>query len=424
MGRYAAVIKSKLIELARGGCPVDVQLHVGECTDPSAFNVFTKALIAEDSVITNHSTEDLGALESGESAPVNETADISAKGYYEVLPLSFTQRAGDIITNHVNCVIVFDTASCGSCSTESNGCQKVFAVTDAAGGSPGTPPDIVFSMDGGKNVYAHDVDTLTSAQDANAVAGVGEYVVVVSNAAGSLSYADVQDFIDGIDPVFTEVTTGFVAGGGPNHIFSVGRKAFIVGNNGYVYFTQDPTAGVDVLDAGVATTSDLRFVHAIDEQNAVAVGDDGIVIHTTDKDSWDVVPALPVALGVNLTSVFMKSTTEWWVTASNGTMYYTLNSGKSWTPKTLPGTTPTKMSFVGFSTDSIAFASGVVNSHGRIYRSFDGGYSWVVTPENTGSIPLSDEFVSLALCKYDPNFVVGGGVADNATDGIMVVGKA
>jgi hypothetical protein len=423
MGRFAVAVKSRMLELARNGCPVDVQVHMGECTDPSNFNVFTKAIISEDSVITNHSTEDLGALESGENAVVNETADISAKDYYEILPLSFTARAGDIIINHVNAIAVIDTASCGSCATESNGCQKIFAVTDAAGGSPGTSPDVLFSLDGGATWRAHDVDTLLTTENADDVAGVGEYVVVVSNTPYSISYALIQDFIDLIDPVFTETTTGFVANRGGRAIWSVGRKAFIVGSNGYIYFTEDPTAGVTVLDAGVATGHNLNAVHALDEENAVAVGNNGAVVYTRDRLSWDSVITPPVGITVNLTGVFMKSETEWWVTASNGMMFYTLNSGKSWVQKTLPGTTPSQMNDISFAKDSIGYAAGVVNSRARIYRSFDGGYSWVVLPES-GTLPAADQFNAIATCRYDPNVVFAAGVHDNATDGVIFVGKA
>lgn len=424
VGRFAAAVKSRLIQLAREACPVDVQLHVGECTDPSAFNTFTKAVIFEDSIITNHSTDDLGALESGENAQVNETADISSEDYYEVIPMSFVSRADSILINHVADVSIIDDASCGTCGTESNGCKKVFAVTDAAGGSPGTPPDIVFSLDGGVTWAAHDVDTLTSAQDASCVFGVGDYVVVGSNSALSISYALVQDFIDLLDPTFTEIATGFVAAKGPNDAWSVGNKAFIVGDGGYVYLCEDPTSGVTVLDAGSATTSKLNSVHAIDEYHAVAVGDNGTVIKTVDQASWEVTTTNPVGYAVNLTGVHMLSEDVWFVTASNGTMYYTLNAGKSWVQKTLPGTTPTKMNSVRFSTDSVGFATGIVSSKGRMYRTFDGGYSWVVMPESIGSFPNSDELFTVATCKQDPNFAVTCGIHDNSTDGAIIVGKA
>lgn len=425
IGRFAAAVKSRLVELARIGCAVDVQLHVGECTDPSNFNVFTKALIAEDSVITGHSTDDLGALESGENAVVNETADISARDYYEVVPLSFATRAGDIIINHVHAVAIYDSVSCGTCVgvMDSDGCKKVFAVTDSAGGSPGTSPDILYSLDGGVTWAAHDVDTLTSSQNASGVAGMGDYVVVTSAAAVSYSYALVNDFVNGIDPVFTEVTTGFAGARGPNAIWSLGRKAYMVGDYGYVYFTDDLASGVTVKDAGAATTSVLNAVHAFDDKHVVAVGNDGAVIYSKDGSSFDVTTTKPVGTGTHLTGVWMKSAQEWWVSTSNGYLYYTLNSGTSWTRKTMPGTAPTKMNDVKFSTSSIGFASGIVSSKARMYRTFDGGYSWVVLSESTGSIPNADELLQLAVCKYDPNLVVGVGIHDDATDGVIITGR-
>jgi hypothetical protein len=421
IGRYAAAIKSRLIELANQGCAADVQLNMGECTDPSNANVFTKKLINEDCLTTNHSTDDLGALESGEAAQINETSEMSATTYYEVLPLSYVARADNVVTTQVNDVVLVDSASCGSCATESDGCQLYFAVTEKAGGSAGTMPDILWTPNGGATWYAQDIDTLTTAQDADSVAGVGDYVVAVSGDVIGLNYALIQDFKDGIDAAFTQVTTGFVATKFPKHIFSIGRKAFIVGIGGYVYFTEDPTAGVTVLDAGAATISTLNFVHAFDENHAVAVGNNGVVIFTTNRTSWGVAPTSPVGFGGTLTSVFMKSATEWWVTSLAGGVYYTLNSGKSWTQKTMPGTTPTEMDHIIGAGSSIMYASGIVASHGRIYRSFDGGYSWVVEPKS-GSMPLSDKFLRLACCKYNVNTVVAVGLGDNGTDGVIVTG--
>lgn len=425
VGRFAADVRSRLIQLARKQCAFDVQLHIGTCTDPSAFNVFTKSIIAEDAIITTHSTDDLGALESGENAAINETGEISAKEYYEVLPLTFGSRASDLVTNHVNDVRIADTASCGTCTNESDGCQRMFAVTDAAGGSPGTSPDILYSPDGGATWYAHDVDTLTSVQDANSVFGLGEYVVVLSNGAGSLNYALIDDFVDLIDPFFTEITTGFVAGKAPNHGFSVGREAFIVGDRGYVYHLgSDPAAGVTVLSAGGAVTSDLNHVNAYDATHAVACGDGGAVIFTTDGESWDVAPTFPVGVGVVLYWCEMRTLTEWWVAASDGKLYYTLNSGEKWHSVTMPGTGPSEMDAVQFVTPSVGFAVGVVSSRSRFYQTLDGGYSWVVLPQNSATtIPYSDKINSIDTCTNNPNLVLAGGVADNSTDGILLVGS-
>jgi len=423
MGRYAAALTSKLLDLGAKGCPVDVQLHVGSCTDPSAFNVFSKAIIFEDVLVTAHSTDDLGALGSDENAVVNETAEFSAMTYYEVVPMSYISRAGDIVTNIVLDIVIGDRASCGVCGIESDGCKAIFALTSAAGGSPSTPADVVFSFDGGGTWKAHDIDTLAAAVAPNSIAVVGDYVVVVSNAEVAEHYASVQDFRDGIDPVFTKVTTGFSALGKPNHIEAIGRKAFIVGDFGFVYFMEDVASGVTVLDAGSATISKLNYVHAVDQYNAVAVGNDGTVIYTRDRLSWEAAAKKPVAVGVNLLSVWMKSTTEWWISCDNGKMYYTLNSGKLWTEKVMPGTAPSKLNHIEFSTASVGFASAIVSSISRLYRTFDGGYSWIAVPESSATLPASAELARIATCNENPNFVVGGGTAIGGTDGFIVVGS-
>src|SRR5690606_16113232 len=185
MGRYASDTASELLELARNGCAADVQVHFGACYDPRSFDTFTKAVMLEGSLITNYGTEDLGALGSDEQAKIDETVDISAKDIYEVLPLTFAERAGTIVTNEVIDGVICDTKSCGDCEDESSGCEKIYTITKAAGGSVGTPPDLVYSLDGGAVWYAHDIDTLGAAEDPNAIACLGDYLVVVSEDSGS-----------------------------------------------------------------------------------------------------------------------------------------------------------------------------------------------------------------------------------------------
>lgn len=424
VGRYAAAMRSTLLRLARNGCANDVQLHIGECTDPSAFNVFTKAVILEDVIVTNWGTEDLGALGSDERAKADETADISVREAYEVVPLSFGLKAGNIITKEVVDVVIYDTKSCGTCGTSSDGCKQIFSVGKTAGGSPSTPSDVVFSLDGGVTWYAHDVDTL-STEDATGIAGLGEYIVVTGAGAAAfgLHYALKSEFTATTDPAFTRMATGFATAGKPNAIYSLGRKAFIVGNFGYVYYTEDPTSAVTVVEAGTATVANLNDVYAYDEDYAIAVGNDGAVIYTRNKTTWDVCPAKPVNFGTHLQGCYMRSKTEWWVVTSAGTMFYTTDSGTTWTQKALPGTAPSILKDIKFSTASVGYVSGTVSSKGRIWRTIDGGYSWYVLPES-GTMPAVDRFNALAPCTWNANFVVAAGLADDATDGVIAIGSA
>lgn len=423
-GRFALDLRSTLLRLARQGCSFDVQLHMGACQNPSSFNEFDKILILEGAYPTNYSTEDLGALASGDNAAINETADISATDVYEAVPLNYVSRAGSILTNEVIDVVLCDNISCGECAEESNGCERIYAITKAAGGSPGTPPDIVYSIDGGANWYAHDIDTLTSAQDPTAIDCLGDYVAVVSNSAGSVSYALKSEMDTLTDPTWTEVTTGFVAGGGPNDIWSTGAYAFVVGDNGYVYGTDDVTGGVSVLDAGSATTEDLLAVHGLSETFAVAVGESGTVIYTSDGTSWGAATTYPVGVGIDLNCVWVKTEDVWIVGSSNGYLYYTLNAGVTWTSKTFTGSGTGSVKDIVFSTPSVGrMAHQTAATKGRIFTTFDGGNSWKLAPEKSGTLPANDKINALAYCTKDANLIVGAGLADDAADGFIVVGS-
>jgi len=55
--------------------------------------------------------------------------------------------------------------------------------------------------------------------------------------------------------------------------------------------------------------------------------------------------------------------------------------------------------------------------------SIDGGYSFERAEHGTGVLPLSDNINAIATCEHDPDFVVGVGLADDGTDGFILVGN-
>jgi hypothetical protein len=424
IGRYPAKAASDLKRLADLKCDNDIQLNIGICNDVSLFNKFDKKLIFENSRITNYATDPLGALSSDERAVVNETADISLRLWYEVLWLTFARRADSIVTNQVIDVVICDQQSCGDCEDASDGCRKIFAITLAAGGSPGTPADVVYSLDKGVTWNADDIDTLGAAENPTGIACVSEYLVVTSNDSNSLHYALLSEFDGVTDPSFTEVATGFVAGGEPNDIWSVGNKAFIVGDGGYVYSTTDPTAGVTVLDAGVAEQDDLLAVHAINENFMVGVGQNGSLVKT-ENGATVTAHGTPVGIGISLSTVWVKSndSDEWFIGADNGNFYYTVNNGSTWTTGTFSGSGSGSVEAIAFSTKSIGYMSHTTTAPlGRLFRTYDGGNTWTLIPESSDTLSANDQLDALAACREDANFVVAVGLADDASDGIILVG--
>jgi photosystem II stability/assembly factor-like uncharacterized protein len=423
MNLFDLNLRSEFLRLAKLGCRVDIQIHFGDCKDPSRFNEYSKALVLRDVVITNYATDPLGAMQSADQAKVNETVQVSATEIIEIGGTSFAKRAEDIVTNEVVDVVNGSTQSCGDCDEPDNGCEKLFSVTIAAGGSLSTPADLVYSLDGGATWYAHDIDTLGVAENPTGIEVMGDYVVVVSSDSNSLHYTDRDLISRTADPAWTEVNTGFVASKQPRDVTVSGNYMFVAGNGGYVYGTGDPTTGVDVLDAGVAVIDNLLAVHAMSEEYAVAVGNSGAVIRTTNQQTWAAVTR-PVAPGINLTSVYMQSTDLWWVTASNGRLYYTTNGGTSWTEKAFTGSGTGTAYDVVFINDTVGYLSHSTTApRARLLKTIDGGHSWFVLPEGNTSLPLADRINALAACRYDANFVVGVGLADNATDGYIVAGS-
>lgn len=423
-GRFPMASLSTLMKIASGGCTFDVHLHFGSCTDMSDFTTFEKAIILEGAIASTYSTDDLGALASGDNALVNETVEFSAEHLYEMVPMSLTEKASNIVTNEVVDVALCDSASCGDCGDASDGCQKIFAVTLGGGGSPSTPPDVLYSRDGGISWVAYDVNSATVATNPTAIGCVDKYVVVVAdNGSVGLHYALKSDFESGAAPAFSNVTAGFTAGRYGNAVSAYGSSMFIAADGGYVYKTQDPTAGVSAMTAGEVVADDLEAIHAYSDDMVVAVGRNGAVVYTLNGNTFSAATR-PVGVGVNLNAVLALNESNWIVGASNGNLYYTTNGGKSWTAKSFPGSGSGSVTALAYATKSVLYmAHTSAAGAGRILRSLDGGNSWKLLPDTTtGTMPPNDRINALVSCYYNPNMLVAVGLGDNGTDGIVVVG--
>lgn len=413
---------SSLLKLVRKGCAFDVQLHAGVCENPRDFNGgWEKGYVIEGALATSYDTGELGALDSDQDTAVNESVAVSGLDYYELKRLVGASLAGTQISQEIIDVAICDSAQCGECGISSNGCEKIFAITSSAGGSPGLPAEVIFSPDAGATIGETNVTTLGVTEEPNAIACVGVNLVVVSEDSESLHYAALADILDGIE-TWTEVTSGFVGTFGPQAIYNATPvHTFIAAEGGYIYFAEDPTSAVVVQTAGGVTTENLNAIHGADEEVVVAVGDNNTVLATADGGgTWGTVTGPNV--GVNLTTVAVKSNLIWLVGAADGTLWYTADGGGSWAAKGFPGSGAGVVRDIQFATPTVGYmAHDTTAPRGRVLRTIDGGFSWYVLPEQAGlSLPLNDRINAIAACSEDPNLVFGGGLADDASDGFFV----
>jgi photosystem II stability/assembly factor-like uncharacterized protein len=101
-----------------------------------------------------------------------------------------------------------------------------------------------------------------------------------------------------------------------------------------------------------------------------------------------------------------------------------VDKASNWTAKGFPGSGAGSVYDIAFSNMSVGYlAHATATPAGRIMRTYDGGYSWQILPEGTGSIAANDRINRVLGCIYDQNFVVGVGLDDDASDGVIVVGR-
>jgi photosystem II stability/assembly factor-like uncharacterized protein len=419
---------SEALALVNTGCPVDVQIHIGECQDPRDFNAgWDKVLVLENAHITDYATDKLGALSPQERAEVMEQIPFDGTDLYEIKPMIYAEQANLQVTREVVDITVCDLVSCGGCAAVSDGCQVLFAVTVATTGSPGLDATVLYSTNGGQTWTATNDTALPANVDPTHLQCVGRNLVIVgpgTAGAGYVTYAAIADILNGV-AVWANVATGIVSGNEPNVLFSLGPNlTWIGGKAGYMYFTADPTSGLTVQDAGVATAQQINAIHGIDQLNLMAVGNSNAVLFTQNGgNTWSTVTG--PAVGVNLNCCFMFDSLQWFVGDAAGNLWYTTNAGLTWTQRAIPhqGVGAIRDIVFGFNSQHQTVGYLAVNdaTKGYILRTINGGGSWYTVPEQAGTLPTNAHIDALATCQ-NQNVIFAAGLKVTAGDGIIVKG--
>ena len=426
---YEHYDRSQIMELIRLRCSFDVQLHQGTCEDPRDFDGgWQKVKIFENAKATSLGGSDLGAMEGGNQGSVTEEMPFSARDVYDVLRMTYREVAKNEVGEVVVAVDVCDLVTCGDCEGVSgDGCQKVFALTNSAGSSPGLKPQVIITTDqyGTNALIERWVTTILTTENAVDGACVGQYFVVLQAAptTGGIHYAETAEMVDSAE-TWTEVLTGLVTGKGPNCIWNYSPlTSFIGGLGGYIYLMKNPADGVTVLDAGSATTQNLTDISGWDATKAAAVGVAGAFVYTTDGYTW-ALGAAPVG-PTDLQAVAYRQEQEIWVGGTaNGNVFYTTDFGAHWYTKALPGALSQVDSIV-WASESVGFIAGrTAATKAKILRTINGGYTWYVVPESASqSIPDADYILDMAVCQKEVNKLFAGGLADNGSDGVIIKGS-
>lgn len=417
-------------------CPQNFYVSVGQCRNPGdplrGWSDYVR-VYAYAEVDGDVDEGDVTAAWDSDDAS-EETVPFVDAVRFDVGALNFGEKAGPQVDREVVGVVYGSNADCGVCGPRDDGTKRIYWVTKSSGGgSPGLPGEIIYTVDGGTTFAEATITNLGATADPSGIEIVSGKLVVIVNSEDAYYWADINTDT-GVPGSFTKVTTGFVAAGSPNDIYSPdGVTAYICGDAGYIYRIASVGSGVDVLTAGTVTTNNLTRIDGDDLTTIVAVGGNGtIIISHNNGATWGVSASAP-STGTNiLQAVAVVDDNTYLIGSSTGYLYGTNNGGASWE----------SVSFSGWGSgaiyDILDVGGGVLYlSHSnstptaRIFSTWNGGADWTNENPRINNLAtfsranrLAAPRVSVQAHTIAANNLAIAGLAGNNTDGWLGLGAA
>ena len=387
-----------LERLKKSGERFAIHVAISENGDPQDYNTWESKEVYEGVSVTGFERDDVEADEDEYWTITSETQYASRERLFHVY---FGAEAEAEITTEVVDLAVYPPTD-----NDDYDVKELYLLTKVVGASA---PKLIYSLDGGRDWAAVDLSTI-GADEPDAMAVVGEYVIVVSAAAGAYYFAR-----KGALDTWTKVTAGFA--GGPTCLYApaVG-SIFFGGKGGYVYKLTIPGLPVEVLEAGSLTTQDLNAIHgagatllAVGEANAAILSQNG-------GRSFNALTGPAPAVALNCCWVTDKDTL--WIGADK--LYNARDAGQAWAPVStaIPGLTAITALVFSAETNAVGYVVGVGGGNGYLARTTTFGNDFETV--SLHSVPLSDRWNALAV--GGPNFLVAAGLHDDGSDGVVALG--
>jgi len=414
------------------GCPNNFYEVVGPCKRPDDFiNGWSDFVKIYSYGRANGKNETGNTTQEDDNASMTEV-EFAFAAIYKIGALLFGEKAAPEVEREVVDVVFAGGIDCGGCGPADNGSSRIYAVTKSSGAaSPGTPAEVIYSVDGGLTWAQQNITGLGGTVDPTGIEIVGNTLLVLDTAGNGYWIADINT-LTGVPGTWSNVTTGFVASKQPNDIYVVSpNEVYFAANGGYIYKSTDIASGVTVLDAGNVNTSNYQRIDGEDD-TIVVVGDSGKIVKSSNRGAtFANVTLSPTSATVR--AILVLDDFRYWIGTSGGLVYYTINGGETFAPQTLPGGTLTVIDDIVAATDEVIhIAARTSTPTGRVISSWCGGQKWASSASNTQrlqNVPTASRFNRIAVPRTgqattDSNTIALGGLSGGGTAGILELGVA
>ncbi len=325
---------------------------------------------------------------------------------------------------------------CANCGTPNDGTQWLYGCTAAGTTSPGTKPFVIYSLDGGNTWTAVQVTSAAVAEDLIAIDIAAGYLFVVSKTGGGSSTSALhwaQIGATGAPGAWTKVTTGFVGGAPVNDVFVLtDNQIFFAADGGYIYKSTNVTAGVTVLTAAGVTSQNLLRIHGNNDVIFASGASSTLLQSNNNGNNWAAATAAPTAGAVGYTALFAVDAQKVWIGTDTGRLFGSIDGAKSW-----PSAYEITVHGSGGVVNDIQFATPEIGYYlpdtavpaGRIFRTFNGGYSWANDDPSIVGLGSFSSLRRIAVPNVGAtpsvlgkNFAVGGN--NTTTAGLVLLGAA
>lgn len=413
------------------GCPNNFYEVVGPCKRPDDFiNGWSDFVKIYSWGRANSKSESGNTTQDSDDASMT-AVEFAFAAIYKIGTLLFGEKAAPEVEREVVDLVFAGGIDCGACGPGDNGTNRLYAVTKSSGAaSPGTPAEIIYTVDGGLSFAQQNITGLGGTVDPTGIEIVGNLLVVLDTAGNGYWFSEINT-LTGVPGAWTNVTSGFVASKQPTDIYAVSpSEVYFSGNGGYIYKSTDIASGVTVLDAGNVNTSNYVRIHGQDD-TIVVVGDSGKIVKSNNRGiTFGNVTLSPTSATVR--AVLVLDDYRFWIGTSGGKVYYTVNGGETFTEQSLPGGTITVINDIVAATDEVIHIAAQTASAGRVITSWCGGQKWASNATNNArlaNVPTATRFNRLAAPRTgqattDSNTLALGGLSGGGTDGILTLGVA